>query len=76
MTETLIENAKTALKINGQLTANGLEIMHSYVGVNNLATSDIVDYSSNQIDYDSIQNSGTLTKTVGRFSYVRYWICG
>ena len=61
LTETLIENAKTALKINGQLTANGLEIMHSYVGVNNLATSDIVDYSSNQIDYDSIQNSGTLT---------------
>ena len=61
LTDTLIENAKTALKINGQLTANGLEIMHSYVGVNNLATSDIVDYSSNQIDYDSIQNSGTLT---------------
>ncbi len=58
---TLIENAKTALKVNGQLEANNLHINHSYIGVNNLANSNIAGYESNQIDYDSIQNSGLLT---------------
>ena len=61
LNETLIENAKTALKINGQLQANDLQIKHSYIGVNNLANSSIVGYRSHQIDYDSIQNSGVLS---------------
>ena len=58
---TLIENAKTAVKINGELEANNLQIKHSYIGVNNLANSNIQGYNSHQIDYDSVQNSGILT---------------
>ena len=57
---TLIENAKTAILVNGQLIANELQINHSYIGINNLAHSIIDGYSSSQIDYDSIQSSGLL----------------
>ena len=60
MNNTLIENAKTAILVNGQFTANNLQINHSYIGINNLGVSTIDGYLSSQIDYDSIQNSGTL----------------
>ena len=58
--DTLIENAKTAILVNGQLIANELQINHSYIGINNIAHSTIDGYFSSQIDYDSIQNSGLL----------------
>lgn len=63
---TLIENAKTAILVNGQLTANELHINHSYIGINNLAHSTIDGYFSSQIDYDSIQNSGVLDLADGK----------
>ena len=58
--DTLIENAKTGILVNGELNANSIQIFDSYIGINNMATSTIDGYHSEQIDYDSIQNSGTL----------------
>ena len=60
LNDTNIENAKTGILVNGYLTANDLHIAHSYIGVNNAANSIINGYISDEIDYDSIQNSGTL----------------
>lgn len=60
LNDTLIDNAKTAILVNGQLNANNLQISDSYIGVNNIGSSVINGYFSEQIDYDSIQNSGTL----------------
>tara|TARA_B110001452_G_scaffold197161_1_gene167120 strand:+ start:5608 stop:10308 length:4701 start_codon:yes stop_codon:yes gene_type:complete len=57
---TLIENAKTGILVNGELNANNLQITHSYIGVNNAANSNINGYYSFQIDYQSIQNDGDL----------------
>jgi len=60
LNDTLIENAKTGILVNGELNANRLQIEHSYIGINNLASTIIDGYSSVQIDYDSILNSGIL----------------
>jgi len=60
LNNTLIENAKTGVKVEGELNAIDLEINHSYIGINNIGHSNINGYSSFQIDYDSIQNSGNL----------------
>ncbi len=65
LNNTLIENAKTAIKVDGELNAVDLVINDSYIGINNDGNSIITGYSSFQIDYDSIQNSGTLVLSDG-----------
>ncbi|MBT7460302.1 MAG: hypothetical protein HN794_04600, partial [Euryarchaeota archaeon] len=67
--DTLIENAKTGILVNGELNANSIQIFDSYIGINNMATSTIDGYHSEQIDYDSIQNSGTLELSNAEIEY-------
>ena len=38
LNDTLIDNAKTAILVNGRLNANDLQISDSYIGVNNIGS--------------------------------------
>ena len=67
-----IENAETALMVDGRLTANKLTIRDAYIGINNLESSNIEDLTAEHIDYEVIRNSGffnmsgaTLTDVAG-----------
>ena len=63
-----IENAKTAVKVDGHLTANKLTIIDAYIGINNQASSDLVALTAEHIDYDVVRNSGSLNLSGGTFS--------
>ncbi|MBT7961388.1 MAG: hypothetical protein HN765_05550, partial [Euryarchaeota archaeon] len=63
-----IENAKTAVKVDGHLTANKLTIIDAYIGINNQASSELVALTAEHVDYDVVRNSGSLNLSGGTFS--------
>lgn len=65
-----IENAKTAVKVDGHLTANKLTIIDAYIGINNQASSELVALTAEHVDYDVVRNSGSLNLSGGTFSNI------
>ncbi len=68
LNEVSIENAKTAIKVDGQLTAFKTTVKDAYIGVNVIGSADIEILNAEHIDYDVIRNSGHLNLTSGTFT--------
>ena len=65
-----INNAKTAVKVDGHLTASKLVLEDAYIGINNLGNSDITTLTAEHIDYEVVRNSGSFNLSTGTFSDV------
>ena len=65
-----INNAKTAVKVDGHLTASKLIVEDAYIGINNIGNSDITTLTAEHIDYEVVRNSGSLNLSTGTFSDV------
>ena len=65
-----ISNAKTALKVDGNLSASKLVIEDAYIGINNFGTSTINTLTAEHIDYEVVRNSGSLHLSKGTFEDV------
>ena len=65
-----IENAKTAVKVDGHLTAEKLTLTDAYIGINNQASSDIDTLTAEHVDYEVVRNSGHLNLSGGTFTDV------
>ena len=68
LNEITIENAKTALKVEGQLSAYKTTINDAYIGVNVIGSADIDTLTAQHIDYEVLRNSGNLNLSNGAFS--------
>ena len=68
LNEVTIENAKTAIKVEGQLSAYKVTINDAYIGINVIGSADIESLTAHHIDYEVLRNSGNLTLTTGTFS--------
>ncbi len=70
LNDVTIENAKTALKVEGQLSAFKITIKDSYIGINVMGSADISTLTAEHIDYEVIRNSGHLNLSSGSFTDV------
>tara|TARA_B110000459_G_scaffold77210_1_gene86872 strand:- start:14837 stop:19534 length:4698 start_codon:yes stop_codon:yes gene_type:complete len=61
LTNVIINNAKTAVRNDGQLTGSDLTINDAYIGINNAGTATVANLTANDIDYDAVRNSGDFT---------------
>ena len=68
LNEVTIDNAKTAIKVEGQLSAYKVTINDAYIGINVIGSADIESLTAHHIDYEVLRNSGNLTLTTGTFS--------
>jgi hypothetical protein len=66
--EVTIQNAKTALKVEGQLSAYKITIEDAYIGVNVIGSANIVSLTAQHIDYEVLRNSGNLNLSTGTFA--------
>ena len=70
LNEVTLENAKTAVKVEGQLSAYKVTIKDAYIGINVLGSADIVSLTAQHIDYEVLRNSGYLNLSSGIFNDV------
>ena len=56
-----IDNAKTAVRNEGTLTATDLTIDDAYIGINNAGAAAVDRLTAHNIDYDVVRTSGDLT---------------
>ena len=56
----IIDNAKTALRNDGEVHATDLTIADAYIGINNAGDSTIHTLIANDIDYDVVRTSGVF----------------
>lgn len=68
LNEVTIENAKTAIKVEGQLSAYKVTINDAYIGINVIGSAEIESLTAQHIDYEVIRNSGNLNLSTGIFS--------
>ena len=68
LSEVTIENAKTATKVEGYLSANKVTIKDSYIGINVIGSADITSLTAQHIDYEVLRNSGSLSFSSGTFT--------
>ena len=68
LSEVTIENAKTAIKVEGYLSANKVTIKDSYIGINVIGSADITSLTAQHIDYEVLRNSGSLSLSSGTFT--------
>ena len=68
LNEVTIQNAKTALKVEGQLSAHKVTIEDAYIGVNVFGSANIESLTAQHIDYEVLRNSGNLNLSTGLFS--------
>ncbi len=66
--EVTIQNAKTALKVEGQLSAYKITIEDAYIGVNVFGSANIESLTAQHIDYEVLRNSGNLNLSTGTFT--------
>ena len=55
-----LDNAKTAVRNEGQLHATNLTINDAYIGIQNPGTSTITHLTATDIDYDVVRTSGVF----------------
>ena len=70
LNDVTLDNAKTAVKVEGQLSANKLTINDAYIGINVIGSADIESLTAQHIDYEVLRNSGNLNLSSGTFSDV------
>ena len=68
LSEVTIENAKTGIKVEGNLSANKVTIKDSYIGINVIGSADITSLTAQHIDYEVLRNSGFLNLSSGTFT--------
>ena len=68
LSDVTIENAKTAIKVDGQLTAFKTTVKDAYIGINVMGSADINILTAEHIDYEVIRNSGHLNLSSGTFT--------
>lgn len=70
LNDVVLENAKTAIKVDGQLSAFKTTIKDSYIGINVIGSADIDTITAEHIDYEVVRNSGHLNLSSGTFTDV------
>ena len=70
LNDVTIENAKTAIKVEGQLSAHKVSISDAHVGINVIGSAEIETLVAQHIDYEVLRNSGSLNLSSGTFSDV------
>ena len=68
LNDVIIENTNVGIRSYGDLTAENLTVIDSYIGINNFAIADVDQYSTEAIDNEAILNSGTITVGNGSIS--------
>ena len=68
LNEVTIENAKTAIKVEGQLSAHKVTISDAYIGINVIGSAEVESLTAQHIDYEVVRNSGDLNLSTGLFS--------
>lgn len=58
--DVIIENSNAGIRSDGALTIENLTVIDSYIGIKNLGTCHINQFSTEAIDNEAILNSGTL----------------
>lgn len=67
---TTINNSKTGIKVEGELTATTLTVNDAYIGLNVFGSAEINGLDAAHIDYDVVRNSGDFNLTTGSFTDV------
>lgn len=68
LNDVTIENAKTAIKVDGQLSAFKTTLKDAYIGINVIGSAEIDTLTAEHIDYEVIRNSGYLNLSSGTFT--------
>ena len=59
--DVIIENTNAGIRSDGDLTIENLTVIDSYIGIKNIGTCHVNQFSTEAIDNEAILNSGTIT---------------